>query len=169
MSVESLFVNASAAKLRQLAGRISVCLGKLNEDQVWARGHESENAVGNLALHLTGNVRQWIIAGLGGQEDIRVRTLEFSTQSGITIAELTARLTETAEEAVTVISGLTGEQLTREYTIQGLKVSGLEAVLHVVEHFGQHTGQIIFATKNLTGEDLGLVAPRNAGGVPKTH
>lgn len=169
MSVESLFVNASAAKLRQLTGRISVCLSKLSEDQVWARGHESENAVGNLALHLAGNVRQWIIAGLGGRPDVRVRALEFSTQSGVTIAELTARLSETAEEAAGVISGLTGEQLTRSYTIQGLTVSGLEAVLHVVEHFGQHTGQIIFATKNLTGEDLGLVAPRNAGGVPKTH
>jgi len=169
MSVESLFVNASAAKLRQLTGRISVCLSKLSEDQVWARGHESENAVGNLALHLAGNVRQWIIAGLGGRPDVRVRALEFSTQSGVTIAELTARLSETAEEAAGVISGLTGEQLTRSYTIQGLTVSGLEAVLHVVEHFGQHTGQIIFATKNLTGEDLGLVAPRSAGGVPRTH
>jgi uncharacterized damage-inducible protein DinB len=169
MSVESLFTNASAAKLRQLTARIAVCLGKLSEDQVWARGHENENAVGNLALHLAGNVRQWVTAGLGGRPDIRVRAIEFSTQSGVTIAELTARLSETVEEAVTVISGLTAEQLTRSYTSQGLTVSGLEAVLHVVEHFGQHTGQIIFATKNLTGDDLGLVAPRNAGGIPQTH
>jgi uncharacterized damage-inducible protein DinB len=169
MSVEALFTTASAAKLRQLAGRIAVCLGKLNEDQVWARGHDNENAVGNLVLHLAGNVRQWIVSGLGGKADIRVRALEFSTRSGVTIPELTTRLSDTVEEAAAVISGLTAEQLTRAYTVQGLTVSGLEAVLHVVEHFGQHTGQIVFATKNLTGEDLGLVAPRNAGGIPKTH
>ena len=59
------------SKLRQLTERIGTCLGKLNEEQVWARGHENENAIGNLVLHLCGNVRQWIIAGVGGQPDAR--------------------------------------------------------------------------------------------------
>lgn len=162
-------MNTCAAKLRQLTDRIGVCVGKLSEDQVWARGHENENAVGNLVLHLSGNVRQWIISGLGGKPDTRVRAREFSTQSGVTREELMTRLRETVDEAASVISGLTAEQLTQTRTIQGLTVSGLEAVLHVLEHFGQHTGQIIFATKNLTGEDLGLVAPRHAGGIPSTH
>jgi uncharacterized damage-inducible protein DinB len=168
MSVESLFVSTCAAKLRQLMGRIEVCVGRLTEDQVWARGHENENAVGNLLLHLTGNVRQWILSGLGGQPDTRVRAREFSTEQGIAPAELTVRLRETVEEAADVISGLTAEQLPQTFVIQGLTVTGLEAVIHVLEHFGQHTGQIIFATKNLTGEDLGLVAPKHAGSIPTT-
>ena len=51
---------------------------------------------------------------------------------------------------------MTPEQLTRTYEIQIYRVSGVEAVFHVVEHFSYHTGQIIFATKSLTGGDLGF-------------
>jgi uncharacterized damage-inducible protein DinB len=160
MSLESLFVNAAVAKLRNSTDRIGTCLGRLNDDQIWARGHESENAVGNLLLHLEGNVRQWIISGLGGAPDTRVRDREFAARSGIAGNDLVARLKTTIDEATQVVSGLTGEQLTQVYEVQNRKVSGVEAVLGVIDHFAQHTGQIIFATKNLTGEDLGLSVPR---------
>jgi len=162
MNVESLFRDASVAKLRQLTERITVCLGKLTAEQVWARGHENENAVGNLVLHLAGNVRQWALSGLGGRPDVRVRDLEFSTMGGMAPAELTSLIRTTIEEAAVVISGLTTEQLTRVYEIQTRRVSGVEAVMNVVQHFAEHTGQIIFATKSLTGEDLALFAPSNA-------
>jgi uncharacterized damage-inducible protein DinB len=160
MSVESLFLNVSANKLTQSADRIAICLGRLSDDQIWARGHENENAVGNLVLHLSGNIRQWIVHGLGGQPDIRVRDSEFEAAGGMTGAELTARIRATVQEATAVLGTLTSEQLTRIYQIQGRTASGVEAVMNVVEHFGQHTGQIIYATKNLTGEDLGLSMPR---------
>jgi len=166
MSVKSLFLTASVAKFRHSTGRIATCLGKLTDDQIWARGHETENAVGNLVLHLSGNVRQWIISGLGGAADIRVRDREFSTRTGMSQAELIGMLQSTVEEACTVISGLTEEQLTQDHTIQDRAVNGVEALLQVVTHFGEHTGQIIFATKNLTGEDLGLWSPKNAGSRP---
>ncbi len=159
MSVESLFLNASVAKLRSSLDRIAICLTKLTDDRIWARGHENENAIGNLVLHLEGNARQWIVSALGGQPDIRVRDREFSTESGIGAAELTQKLRNVVDEATAIISSLTTEQLTRIYRIQDRQPSGVEAVLNVVEHFGQHTGQIIFATKNLTGQDLGLMSP----------
>lgn len=159
MSVDSLFLNASAAKLRQSVNRIEVCLGKLTDDEIWARGHETENAVGNLVLHLAGNVRQWIVSGLGGAADTRVRDVEFDTRSGIPSAELSALLKSVVEEAAVVIEGMTTERLTHVYKIQDRQPSGVEAVLNVVEHFGQHTGQIIYATKYLTGEDLRLAMP----------
>jgi uncharacterized damage-inducible protein DinB len=161
MSVETLFLEASAAKLRQFTERISVCLGKLTADQVWARGHENENAVGNLVLHLSGNIRQWVISGLGGEPDVRVRDREFSTLDGIAPAELTSLIRGTVEEATAVIAGLTIERLTRVYEIQKTRLTGVEALMHVVPHFGEHTGQIIFATKSATGEDLAFYAPRN--------
>jgi hypothetical protein len=160
MNVETLFLETAVARLRQYTDQIAVCLGKLTDDQIWARGHESENAVGNLVLHLAGNVRQWMVAGLGGKPDIRVRDREFATRGGITSQELATRLRDTIEEAARVISGLTTEQLVQVHEIQNRRASGVEAVLNVVGHFGQHSGQIIFATKNLTGEDLGLVTPR---------
>jgi uncharacterized damage-inducible protein DinB len=160
MSVEALFLDASVAKLNQLTDRIAVCLGKLSVDQIWARGHENENAVGNLVLHLDGNVRQWIVHGLGGKPDIRVRDTEFAAQGGLTAEELAARLRKTIGEATAVLAGLTTDQLTQNHEIQTRTVSGVVAVLSVVEHFAQHTGQIVYATKNMTHEDLAFFGPR---------
>ncbi|HEX4138199.1 MAG TPA: DinB family protein [Bryobacteraceae bacterium] len=156
MSVESLFLQYSVEKLREFLDRIEVCLKKLSDDQIWARGGQNENAIGNLVLHLSGNVRQWIISSLGDNQDRRDRNSEFAAQGGFTKAELSVRLRDTIESAVQVISSLDTVRLTRAYEIQNYRVSGLEAVYHVVEHFGQHTGQIIFATKMLTRKDLGF-------------
>ncbi len=154
MSVESLFLECACDKLRQYRDRIEFCVEKLSDDQIWSRGHENENAIGNLMLHLAGNVRQWIVSGLGGESDHRDRDGEFDARSRFGRAELVSRLRDTVDEAVAVIARLTTEQLERMYDIQIYRASGVEAVFHVVEHFSQHTGQIIFATKMLTGEDL---------------
>ena len=156
MSVESLFLQFSVDKLRQFTDRIEICLATLTEDQIWARGGENENAIGNLALHLTGNVRQWIVTSLGNDPAKRDRDSEFSARGGRTSAELTAALRATVERAANIIKGLQTDQLTRTYEIQIYRVSGVEVVYHVVEHFAQHTGQIIFATKILAGNDLGF-------------
>lgn len=155
--VAELFVESSVKALREHVERIESCVGRLNEEQVWARDSENANSVGNLMLHLAGNVRQWIVSGLGGAADARDRDAEFEARGGPGAKEIVERLKAVVAEATLVISGLDEGRLTRTYRIQGIySVSGVEAVLHVVEHFGQHTGQIIFATKLLTGEDLGF-------------
>ena len=146
----------SANKLEQMTSRIEVCLGKLSAGQVWARGNENENAVGNLVLHLSGNVRQWIVASVGGRPDNRDRNAEFDARGGIAIPELSERLRGTISEAAAVIRAVSLERLTQRLVIQNYEVSVLEAILHVVEHFSGHTGQIIFATKMLTGADMGF-------------
>ncbi len=150
------FLTYSAEKLRQLSGRIEGCLGKLTADQVWARGSENENAIGNLVLHLCGNVRQWIIAGVGGTADTRQRDQEFAARDDVAVTELAERLRTTVGEAVAVIDGLTGERLAERIEVQKYEMSVLQAIYHVVEHFSGHTGQVIFATKMLTGADLGF-------------
>lgn len=48
---------------------IATCLKLLSEEEIWWRPNPASNSVGNLVLHLQGNVRQWIIAGLGGLAD----------------------------------------------------------------------------------------------------
>ena len=142
--------------MTQLFDRIETCVDKLTPDLMWARGGLNENAVGNLVLHLAGNVRQWIICGVGGAEDRRDRDSEFDAQSGEnTLTVLRAAV----EEAVAVIAALPQERLQERRTIQKhYDVTMLEAIYHVVEHFSMHTGQIIFATKLLTNEDLGFYA-----------
>ena len=156
MDSPALFLDYSARKLRQLTGRIEDCLGRLTEDQIWTRGADSENAVGNLLLHLSGNVRQWIVSGVGGRPDIRQRDAEFAARGGMPASELAAHLRATIDEAAAVLETLPPQRLTEHITVQHYDVTVLEAVYHVVEHFSGHTGQIIYATKLLTGEDLGF-------------
>jgi uncharacterized damage-inducible protein DinB len=150
------FLAYSADKLRQLTGRIEKCLGELNEEQVWTRGTDNENAVGNLVLHLCGNVRQWIISGVGGKPDVRHRDAEFAARGGLSVTELAARLRVTVEEAAQVISQVPLQQMAEPLEIQEYNVNVMEAIYHVVEHFSHHTGQIIFATKLMLGMDLGF-------------
>ncbi len=151
-----LFREVSTRKLAQLAGRIDVCLDRLNDDQIWARGSENENAVGNLVLHLIGNTGQWILSGVGGARDIRARDDEFNERSGASKEELKARLAERIAAVNLVISGVSDARLTHRIQVQRYDVSVLEAIYHVVEHFAQHMGQIVFATKLFTGQELGF-------------
>ncbi len=139
----------------QLLSRIETCVAKLTPEQIWSRGAESENAVGNLLLHLSGNVRQWIISGVGGAEDRRDRNSEFNAKDGENIL---AQLRSTVEEAVSLIDSLPVVRLNEQVRPQKYEVTVLGAIYHVVEHFSMHTGQIIFATKLLTGQDLGFYA-----------
>src|SRR5215831_14686216 len=116
-ALDRIFVDFSQKKLRQLAGRIEDCLGRLTAEQVWARGSENENAIGNLVLHLCGNVRQWIVAGVGGAPDVRVRDREFAARGDIAPAELGERLKSTVEDAITVIGQVTAGRLAERVTI----------------------------------------------------
>jgi uncharacterized damage-inducible protein DinB len=155
-SVETLFLDFSIRKLEQFLGRIGECVAKLNDEQIWRRSGDHENAVGNLVLHLSGNMRQWIIAGIGGQPDTRVRDREFATRGDMTPGELMQRLESTVTEAVVVLRAVTPDRLMETYQPQKYRVTIMEGIYHVVEHFAQHTGQILFATKLLTGQDLGF-------------
>jgi hypothetical protein len=134
--------------------RIEACLGELSPDEIWWRPNPVSNSVGNLALHLEGNVRQWIVSGLGGAPDRRQRDREFSELGPIPRRTLLARLRKTVTHADRVMRKLNGGALARTYSIQGFHVTGLRAVFHVAEHFSQHAGQIILLTKMLAGKDL---------------
>lgn len=166
--IGKLFCSASSKRLKQFCERIEKCVGLLSEEQVWARGSENENAIGNLMLHLAGNVRQWILSGVGGQPDHRVRDVEFETRGEIGKQQMSQRLNETVGEACAVIDALTDAELLEQLKIQNYDVSVMEAVYHVVEHFAQHTAQIVFATKMLTHEDMGFYK-HLAKGAPAAH
>lgn len=150
--IEAEFLKFSADKLEQFTARIQDCLGSLTPEQIWMRNSESENAIGNLVLHLAGNVRQWIGYGVAGMPDVRHRDAEFASRTGENAFE---QLSANVEEAAAIIRGLDSGRLTDRTTIQKYTLTKMEAIYHVVEHFAEHTGQIIFATKLLTGSDLG--------------
>lgn len=158
-AIAQLFLAYSEKKLQQMAGYIESCMARLSDDQIWSRGAGHENSIGNLILHLCGNMRQWIVAGVGGEKDIRDRDAEFAATGGLSGAELIAHLRRTVDEASEVIRTVTSARLLDEINPQSGPVSVLEAIYQVVGHFQQHGGQIIFATKIYTGEDLGLYRP----------
>jgi len=157
-SLAGIFLDCSIRRLRQLASRVEDCLGRLTDEQVWYRGSANQNAAGNIVLHLHGNLGQWILSGVGGAADTRQRDAEFAAQAGPGARALAARLVSRVDEAVAVIGELSAEGLARRVRIQEYEVTVLEAVYHVVEHFAEHTGQIIFMTKAATGQDLGYYA-----------
>lgn len=152
---ERVFLDYSISKLEQLSGRIEDCLSRLTDDQIWSRQTENENAAGNLVLHLCGNMRLWIGTGIAGQPDVRDRDAEFAARGGATASELAERLRGGVAEVTGILRQLQPARLSERCEIQNYKLTVLEAVYHVVEHFSYHTGQIVFATKLFTGQDLG--------------
>lgn len=161
MEAAQKFLDYSCAKLNQYCDRIGVCLEQLSEEDIWIRGTDHENAIGNLILHLSGNLHQWIGFGVAGKPDVRMRDQEFEARDGAGAAELKARLDAAVRETIEIVSSLSASQFNGTVRVQGYEVSVLEAVYHVVEHFSYHTGQIIFATKMLNGQDLGFYAHLN--------
>ena len=158
--LSTLFISHSVSKLKQMTSAIELCFSKLSEEQIWQRNSENENALGNLILHLCGNMQQWIGAGFGGEKDIRVREAEFSARGNVDKAALLQLLDKTVNHNLAVIESVTPERLIERITPQDRTVSILEAIYQVVGHFQQHTGQIMFATKLMTGEDLKIYVPK---------
>jgi uncharacterized damage-inducible protein DinB len=154
--LDRIFIDFSVLKLRQLHSRIEECVARLTDDQIWARGAEAENAIGNLILHLAGNVRQWILTGVAGRPDVRVRDREFAARGESGREDLLERLRSALDEAIPFIEQVSAERLAETIKVQSYELPVLAAIGHVVEHFAMHTGQIIFVTKMLTGEDLGF-------------
>lgn len=152
----SLFLSHSARKLEQMVAAITLCLDRLSDEQIWRRGSAQENSIGNLVLHLCGNVKQWVGHGVGGNPDVRNRPAEFAALGGVPATELAKQLHAVVDGAILIIQRQTPESLARTVEPQGYEVSALEAIYDVVGHFQQHTGQIVFATKQFTGEDMQL-------------
>jgi uncharacterized damage-inducible protein DinB len=123
------------------------CLESLPPAAVWARPNQGCNSIGNLLLHLTGNVSEWILGGVGGQSVSRHRSAEFRQRQGADASTLLTGLDAVLARADSVLAGLTTQDLERPLVIQGRETTVLGAIYHVVEHFAMHTGQIIFLTK----------------------
>lgn len=127
--------------------KIRLAVGPLPDDVVWRRPHDESNSIGNLLLHLAGNVGQWIVGGVGGRPHERERSAEFAARGGPGGAQLLTRLEQALVEADDVLAQLEIGNLPEKLTIQGRETTVLGAVYHVVEHFSMHTGQILLLAK----------------------
>jgi len=159
------FLEFSRKKLLgQYWPRLRSSVEQLTDAQIWWRPNPACNSVGNLLLHLNGNVTQWIVASFNRLDDKRDRPAEFKEQEQPSGSILLSRLGATLDEVAKVFDRLTPEDLAATYQIQAYTVKGLDAVYQVVEHFGLHYGQILYITKTLRGEDLGFYRELSATG-----
>ena len=142
-------------RLDDNAKRIKLCLSDLLEDEIWKKPNNASNSIGNLILHLCGNIAHFIGASLGKNGYIRDRSSEFLTRGGYTKAQLIQHLDDTLSEAKSIIKKLDSLAFLEVQTVSGFRYSGLGMVVHVVQHFALHTGQNIFWTKILRDKDLG--------------
>jgi uncharacterized damage-inducible protein DinB len=136
--------------------KIERCLELLSDEQIWWRANPQSNSIGNLLLHLSGNVRQWIVCGLGGAPDERDRDAEFAQREMVPRDELIVRLKHTLNDADAALAKFDAGKLLERHSIQGCDVTAMSAIYHVVEHFSMHTGQIIMMSKMFAEVDLGF-------------
>lgn len=135
---------------------IQKSLDEISEEELWLKPNDSLNSIANLILHLCGNITQYIISSLGETEDVRNRDLEFTTNNGANKSEILKKLGETVDTAKRVIFDASQEQLLKIRSVQGFSFSGVGVILHAVEHYSYHTGQIAFWVKQLKNKDLGF-------------
>jgi len=131
--------------------RVKHCLAQLDDDQLWWRPNEEMNAIGNLLLHLAGNLGQWIVAGIGDLEDTRDRPVEFSERRAIPRSDLLRHLLAVVDESCTTLSAVSADDLLTMKNIQGMNVSKMHAMLHSVTHFQGHVQEIIGLTRQQLG------------------
>lgn len=146
----------SIEHLNENIPRIEKCFVQLSEEDIWKRPNKSSNTIGNLIVHLCGNIGQYIISSLGEEKDNRERDLEFSMNGGHNKAELLKLLSTTVEKAVATIGASSETTMMKRRLVQGFDFTGIAIVMHVVEHFAYHTGQIAFWTKLLKDKGLGF-------------
>lgn len=148
MTPAEIFVSRSRYWLtKEYPIKLRHCVNVLPREAVWSRPNKSSNSIGNLLLHLTGNVTEWILGGVGGKPIKRHRASEFAQTDGADAGTLLDNLGAVLRDADTVLAGLTEQDLERSIVIQKRDTTILGAIYHVVEHFAMHTGQIVLMTK----------------------
>ncbi len=157
----SEFAEQACYRLDESSRMLRKTFAELDDADMWKRPNAASNSIGNLVLHLCGNIRQYALSSLGNQPDVRQRDAEFAAREGYSKTELLELLLGTVEQAKTVIGQTTPDEWLRRRLVQGFELSGIGIVLHVVEHYSYHTGQIAFWTKLLKDKDLGFYAGFN--------
>ncbi len=142
------FIEQSIFRIDESTKRIEKCFQEVDDAEIWLSPNENSNSIGNLVLHLCGNIRQYIISALGKNEDVRERDREFSAKKGYTKTELLNKLSVTINEAIEIIKKCREKDLAKIYSVQGFSLSGVGIIIHVTEHYSYHTGQMLFGQNN---------------------
>jgi len=156
MSWTTDFKENTIYRIDESTRMIEIAFTKVNETQIWQKPNGNSNSLGNLILHLCGNLMQYVVSSLGETPDLRARDIEFKTQEGLSKNELLEKLQATVTAVKTTIENATEAHLLKKRNVQGFNFSGMGCVIHAVEHYSYHTGQVAFWVKQLVDEQLGF-------------
>lgn len=156
MEIRKEVLENACYRMEESMRMIRKSLEMLSEENIWQRPNTASNSIGNIMLHLCGNIRQYAIASLGGEADIRERDKEFGARSGWRKDDLLKKLEDATARAIAIIAEADHANLLKVRKVQGFNLSGIGIIMHVVEHLSYHTGQIAFWTKCLKDTDLGF-------------
>jgi hypothetical protein len=156
MEINDKFIEYSRSILKKHLNGIEECMKILNEEDIWWRPNKESNSIANLLLHLSGSLRQWVVSGVGSTPYDRVRQKEFDERPGLSVPDLMSQLRSTVGEADAVLAGIDPAMLTNTFRIFREDYTWLLAILHSVEHFSMHAGQIFLITKLRKGINLHL-------------
>ncbi|MEA1785307.1 DinB family protein [Arenibacter sp. GZD96] len=148
--------SAALYRMDESSRMIAIALKDLSDAKIWERPNGISNSIGNQLLHLCGNITQYAISSLGETLDTRDRDAEFTTVNGLSKAELLAKLEATVSKAKEVIENCSMDNLIRLRKVQGFELTGIGIIMHVVEHYSYHTGQIAFWVKQAKNKPLGF-------------
>jgi len=163
---EALIAESKRRIFDESVPRIRKCLDQLTDDEIWYRPNTETVSIGNLVLHLCGNARQWICSGLGGEPDHRQRSKEFEAQGPIPRGELLQLLERTEIDVRRALDSVDPATLLDKRPVQTYQESGVSILVHVVEHFSYHTGQITYAVKSRKDIDMGYYSGQRLEGKP---
>lgn len=164
--IAQTFKEAAIFRMKESLERIIYCLDLLDDHAIWKKPNDTLSSMGNLVLHLCGNITQYILATLDKQPDLRDRDAEFAADGGLSKVELKTKITKVIHQSIAVIKTMPDDCLSKTYFVQVYELTGTAVILHVVEHLSYHTGQISFYTKLLNNTDLGYYAGQNLNHKP---
>lgn len=151
-TIESTLRSEFENLLDQSMLKITNCTSQLTDAQIWWRPAEGMNSIGNLLLHLRGNLDQWMRVGIQGDCDDRDRESEFSSRESASGQELVSNLHETVVQTKNILANMQSSDWLLETSVQGFSITKAGVLMHTVPHFVGHTHQIVMLTRMQLGD-----------------
>ncbi len=152
LSIGAAYLAECRATLAGAMQKIENCLSQLSDVDLWWRQDPSHNSIQNIILHLCGNLRQWIVHGVGNEPDVRNRPAEFADRTNRPKAELLKILQETVAHCDRLLATCPPGRLLERRRIQGFETTVLAALFDTVSHFVGHQHQIVYITRLRLGD-----------------
>jgi hypothetical protein len=151
--IGALYLAESRKQFIKARDRINHCLNQLDNADIWWTPQEPCNSIGIILQHVCGNLRQWVLAGVGGAPDTRNRPEEFEMKERTSKADVQQMVNKVFDDVLAALKNLAPESLIDQKRIQGFDASVLGAIYVAVTHLDIHGGQILYITRLRKGAD----------------